>query len=303
MAFTGNGEYLVSGDKEAVQMWRVADSQLIGTMKAKDVRAVAVSRDGRWIAAGKSWGETTVWDSQMAFEEVLTHNSDGHTVTSVDFSPTDSTRLVSASGNRKAYVWDVTARKKLASLEHPYWVVAAKFSPHGDHIATATFRVGQKEPEVRVYDARNLGNPPLRVVSKVTPYYNTGLLWLDNRNISILSNNAIHRIDLSTTPLTPSEWQTVDDSNYPCIVSPESGEFVLYSAGCDIAFFNIAASESTRQQCPTELPQDAQSIALSPDGRFLAVGGGDGKILVRSLVATHEKRAQTRGTRSSRTRV
>ena len=274
MAFTANGEYLVSGDKEAIRMWRVADNQQVGVMKAKDVRSVAVSKDGRWIAAGKSWGETTVWDRQT-FKEVFTYDSDGHTVTSVDFSP-DSTRLAAASGNRKAYIWDVAARKMaFPPLEHQYWVVAAKFTPRGDRIATATFR-----DSVRVYDSRN-GSLLVVVSAKVTPYYNTGLLW-SNGSMLILSNNSINRINVTASPTSvTSEW-TVDDSNYPCIASPESGELVLYSAGCEIRFYNTTSG--TQSRSPIQLPQDAHSIALSPDGQFLAIGGGDGKLVIKSLV-------------------
>lgn len=268
MAFTGNGEFLVSGDKEGVRVWRVADNQQVGTMKARDVRSVAVSKDGRWIAAGRSWGETTVWDSWQAFKEVFTHDDYGHTVTSVDFSP-DSTRLVTASGSRAASVWDIATRKVVVGpLEHPYWVIAAKFSPQGDRLATATYL----RDSVRVYDSHN-GSLLADIPAKVTPFYNTGLLW-SNEHIFILSNNAIKQINVSTT-LIVSEWSLTvpPDNNYACIVSSKFG--IICSASCTIM---LCDSSTRTPHHLIQLAEDAHSITLSPDSRFLAIGGGDGKI-------------------------
>ncbi|KAF8556587.1 hypothetical protein OG21DRAFT_1408810 [Imleria badia] len=76
----------------------------------------------------------------------------------------------------------------------------------------------------------------------------------------------------------------VDDSNYPCIVSPESGEFVSYSAGCEIKFYNTVTSPDALPRSPIQLPQDAHSIALSPNGQFLAISGADGKLAIKTQV-------------------
>lgn len=273
MVFTADGEFLVTGDKEAVRAWRLEDNQLIGTMKAKDVRSIAVSKDNRWIAAGKSWGETTVWDSRQAFKEVFTHEDNSHTVTSVDFSP-DSTRLVTASGSRAALVWDVAAHKVVVGpLEHQYWVIAAKFSPQGDRIATAT----SLRDSVRVYNSLN-GSLLADIPAKVTPYYNTGLLWPAGERIFIVSDNTIKQINVSTKSVVP-EWSVLADSNYSCIVSSKSGESIIYSAGCTV----MLCDSSTRTPPPLiELTQDAHSIALSPNSQLLAIGGGDGKISLKS---------------------
>ncbi|KAG8216032.1 hypothetical protein J3R82DRAFT_8028 [Butyriboletus roseoflavus] len=274
VVFTANGEFLVSGDKEAVRVWRLADNQLVGTMKAKDVRSIAVSKDNRWIVAGKSWGETTVWEFRQPFKEVFTHDDNGHTVTSVDFSP-DSTRLVTASGSRAALVWDVASRKVVVGpLEHQYWVIAAKFSPQGDRIATATLL----RDSVRVYNSLN-GSLLADIPVKVTPYYNTGLLWPAGERIFIVSDNTIKQINASTKSVVP-EWSVPADSNYSCIVSSKSGEPIIYSAGFTI----MLCDSSTRTPHPLiELPQDAHSIALSPNSQFLAIGGGEGKISFKSI--------------------
>ena len=43
VTFAANGKYLVSGDKEAVRVWRVGDCQPGAKMEANGVRCLAVS--------------------------------------------------------------------------------------------------------------------------------------------------------------------------------------------------------------------------------------------------------------------
>ena len=109
VAFTANGEYIVGGDDKGVGVWR-RSGQKLATLAATYVQIVAVSRDGRWIAAGTFNGSAIVWDAKT-YERVLTVDGTGHssTINGVDFSP-DSARLVTASKSCTATVYDVTNR-------------------------------------------------------------------------------------------------------------------------------------------------------------------------------------------------
>ena len=59
VAFAVNGEYIVGGG-DGLGVWRVEDGTRMVTMKAWNVRSLAVSRDGRWIAAGTNNGHAFV---------------------------------------------------------------------------------------------------------------------------------------------------------------------------------------------------------------------------------------------------
>jgi hypothetical protein len=61
-----------------------------------------------------------------------------------------------------------------------HWVIAAKYSPQGDHIATATLK------SVRVWDS-NEGRLLVDIKVTVTPWFNTGLLWF-NDNLFVAHN-------------------------------------------------------------------------------------------------------------------
>ena len=113
VAFTANGEYIVGGD-DGLGVWRVKDGERMAAMAARDVCCLAVSKDGRWIAAGTP-GECIVWDAQT-LEKVFTHREDLADILGVDFSP-DSTRLVAASMNRTAAVWDVATHRRILTVE------------------------------------------------------------------------------------------------------------------------------------------------------------------------------------------
>ena len=186
LTFTADGEYLVSGTMNGVQVWRVKDGKGVATMPMEHVYCVAVSKDGRFIAAG-SKGDVFVWDATN-YEQVFVGGVDRTTIFDVDFSP-DSTRLVSADGGHDvATVWDIGKGQKVRQLDHGRWVQAAKYSPQGDRIATAT--VGS----VRVWNNDD-GQLLVDIRMELTPWH--GLLWfsIDTNYLFVECDGKIRQID------------------------------------------------------------------------------------------------------------
>ena len=275
VAFAANGEYTVGGGAETVGVWQVEDGKQMATLDCHRVCSLAGSKDGRWIIAGTFDGERFLWDAKT-FERVFFHrepdDDDWHApITGFDFSP-DSTRFVTAKKNRTAAIWDVATRKKVQTLDHDRGVIAAKYSPQGDRIATATYN-----GSVRVWDS-NDGRLLMDIPVKVTPECNTGLLW-SNNHLFVVSDSAIKQLEASTGS-TVSEWPVRNASSMSCIALPKHGEFITYSTKDTVTFWDT----STHAQLGLiQLPQRLYSVALSPDGRFLATGGKGGGITVRSL--------------------
>ncbi|KAF8550490.1 hypothetical protein OG21DRAFT_1513946 [Imleria badia] len=268
VTFTANGEYLVSGGTE-VQVWRVEDGKKIATMKAGAVFSLAVSKDGRWIAAGTYEGEVIVWDSKT-YEAVCTLKKDSDIINALDFSP-DSTRLVSGSDNRTAMVWDVTMRKQVQTLCAEGLVIGLKYSAQGDRIATGTRR------SVRVWDS-NEGHLLVDIKGGMRPYYNGGLRWFNN-HLFVVDSDKIKEFDASTGSAV-SEWSVPSSGNFSCITLPQKGEFIAYSTTHTVTFWDT----STHTQLGLiQHSQDVRSIALSPDARFLEIAGENWKIAIKSL--------------------
>ena len=272
MVFSTNGDYLVSGGDKGVWVWQVEDSKQIATMAVQYVQCLAVSQDDRWIAAGTFGGQMIVWDAQTQ-ETVFAHKEGVSDIRAVDFSP-DSTRLVTASLNGTASVWDIaTCERVVGPLRHESWAIAAKYSSQGDRIATAT----HDHKSVRVYDADD-GRLLVDIPVKVTSWYNTGLLWSKEHLLNV-SGSVIREIDASTGSEV-SEWLAPDNDRFACIDLSHHGEFIAYSAHRTVTFWDT----STHTQLGLiQHPQDIRSIALSPDDRFLAIGGEDGKITIEYL--------------------
>jgi len=266
VTFSPNGEYILSGSLDGVQVWRVEDGKQMATMEAPYLRCLAMSNDGEWIAAGTSPGDMHVWDAKT-YKEVSSHREDSDTINGVDFSP-DSTRLVSASDNCTAIVWDIATRERVQTLRHEGSVLAAKYSPQGDQIATAT------RHSVRVFDS-NDGRLLVDIKAAVTQWYNTGLVWFNN-HLLVVSEGAVKQFEASTGSAV-SQWPVPDTNIYSCIALPGHGEFIAYSAERTVTFWDMTTHT---QLGLIQHPQRIRSIALSPDDLFIATGGEDGKIIV-----------------------
>ena len=250
-------------------MWQVEDGKQMARMEAECVWCLAVSKDGRWIAAGTGWGDMFVWDAKT-YEKVFSHRDSG-SIRAVDFS-LDSTRLISASSNGTASIWDIATRKKVQILEHGDVMRAAKYSPQGDRIVTATKNF------VRLWDSDN-GSLLMSLPVKVTPLFGTGLLWFNN-HLFVISGSTIKQFEASTG-LAVSEWPVPDSTNLSCIALPKHGKFIAYySTQRTVTFWDTVTHT---QLGLIQYPQDIHSIALSPDDRLLAIGREDGNITINNL--------------------
>ena len=252
--------------------WRT--QKKIETMEASrgdDVLCLAVSKDGRWIAAGTDEGDVSVWNAETR-KQVWLREEHGDEISAVDFSP-DATRLVSGSTNGKITIWDISTRKRIQTPNHEPedWVFAAKYSPQGDRIATAT------KEFVRVWNT-NDGGLLVTIKVGVTPYLNTGLLWSDNHLFAI-SDSKIKQLEASAGSAV-SEWAVPTSDEYSCIALPKHGKFIAYSSKRTVTFWDMT---TLAQLNLLEHTEDIRSIAISPDDRFLAIGGGTGNIIIRNL--------------------
>ena len=266
VAFTANGEYLVGGGLEGVQVWRVKDGERVTTMKVGGVKCVAVSKNGRFIAAGSWNGDVLVWDG-TTYEQVFVVKIQGRpTIYDVDFSP-DSSRLVSA--NREdctATICDIAARKKVQTFHHGSWVLAAKYSPQGDRIATTG-------PEsVHVWDSNDR-----KLLVDVKVGMDPWLLWFNNHLFAKTDNSKIKQIDASTGS-TISEW-SVPPYSLSCIALPQHGRFIAYSTRDNITFWDTSTHTQLALISPTT---KTRSIAFSPDDQ-LAIVSREKKIIIKTL--------------------
>jgi WD40 repeat protein len=120
----------------------VSGKELSWSTLERGVSAVAISHDGRYVAAGSGDHTARVFDavsgkelSRLAFES---------TVDAVAFSA-DGRYVAAASGDHTARVFDAVSGKELSRLTFESTVDAVAFSPNGRYLLTLTGLRGESE--------------------------------------------------------------------------------------------------------------------------------------------------------------
>jgi WD40 repeat protein len=160
--FSPDGQRIVtvSRDKTA-RLWNSETGREIAVMVGHEgsVLCVAFSRDGRRIATGSADQTARIWDAANGQPIVVLH---GHSnwvmqggvqlfgeVRSVEFSP-DGRRLLTASLDNTARLWDTQTGQTLFVLKHGWAVASAAFSPNGQRIVTASW-----DKTARIWDSES----------------------------------------------------------------------------------------------------------------------------------------------------
>jgi len=145
------GSWLASGSSDGtLAIWSPAGDAL-RTLRATaaEVRSVAVSRDGRQLAAGLRYGSIKVWDTAEWNERGTLKGSPGD-VWSVAFLP-DGKTLTSSEGdwNRPGFVrfWSIAENRPLGHLQHTGEVLSIGLSPDGRRLAA-----GAADRTVKTWD-------------------------------------------------------------------------------------------------------------------------------------------------------
>lgn len=151
VAFSPDGKLLVTmgvyvnpGDKSTssyLQLWDTRTGQRIAESNpGQEVGGrVSFSPDGRYLIVGAE-DKTQVWDVEVKGITSPAHVLQGQRgeVTDIRFSP-DGRRLVTASTNNTAWVWDTATWQSTTVLSgHTNAVSSVAFSPDGQYVVTAS---------------------------------------------------------------------------------------------------------------------------------------------------------------------
>ena len=141
-----------------------------------DVRAISVSRDGKWIVCGSSQG-ASMWNAKTQEKAIEVEGTD--MVNTVDISP-DSARFATTAGTRgynffKASIWNIVTGERLVGPLYLDCITAIKFSPNGKLIAAAiAWR------SICIFDSRN-GDKLITIYTDVYGWFPFApLAWSNN---------------------------------------------------------------------------------------------------------------------------
>ena len=277
VVFHPDGIHLLGGGNDGIQQWSLADGQEVGRQTEMQLRAISVSRNHQWIVCGTSSG-ASVWDAGLREKVVVVEGT--NVVYAVDVSP-DSTRFATGTGLEEASIWSISSGKRLVGPlmgRHDGDVTGIKFSPNGEHVATAC-----KESAIHIFDSHT--GDELMSIETTSPSrrINTPLAWSNDgqRIFAASQHNNIRSFDVSTGSQLAEMQIPNDGTTVESIALANNGKFLATYAGSTISFLD--AGTLTRIGPVIKDSANIYSIALSPDSNALATGRYGAKISMRTL--------------------
>jgi WD40 repeat protein/SpoVK/Ycf46/Vps4 family AAA+-type ATPase len=280
VAFSPDGQILVSGSDDCtVKLWDVNSGQCLTSLQheanpAHDIKSVAFSPDGRIIASGGADRTIQLWhiqdDSHGTYWQTLT----GHQgwIWSVVFSP-DGKFLASGSDDTTLKLWDLATGECVHTfVGHNDELKSIAFSHDGRMLISSS-----KDRTIGVWDIPSGGrvktlighekwiwamafDPIDRVIASSGEDRTIRLWSLDSGQcLKVIQgySNTLFSIALLPAPAPNS-------ANLPVLVA--GGYFDRL-----VRLWNIETEEFTSFKGHTDA---IRAIAVSPDGRSLAGGGG-----------------------------
>jgi WD40 repeat protein len=320
LAFSPDGKFLAGACNQPaknsvgeIRLWDATPSRDLFTVHLPEghVTALALSPDGKYLAAGSGAGEVRVWDTATA-QETLTLRGHLGPIQALAFSP-DGKHLASGSQDCSVMVWDLTSGKAVQTLlKHTRSVWAIAYSPRGKRLASAG-----GDQVVWVWDVK-AGTP----LSSYRGHQGPVLAVTFRPDGKAIASAATDRLVKVWSPETGRDLATCQGHTLAAFALAFTGDGKkLVSAGADQDLRNwegrkapafllgkdifqreprgrVAArnevkvwdAETGREvygfPCPAflleSLPQSTQMrfLGLSPGGEFFAAGGGKGVVQV-----------------------
>jgi WD40 repeat protein len=210
--------------------------------------------------------------------ETLHHDGE---VQDACFSP-DGTKVVTASADDTAQVWDVATGQKIGQpMRHADWVHTAEFSPDGTKVVTASW-----DGTARVWDAQTgvqIGSAMQHDVSIEGGKVNSAYFSADGTEIVTASWDHTSRIWDATNPAHPEIGKplvhqlpgAVSETVWTAMFNPKgTPEFVVTaSADHEARLWDVATQAEKAHKLQND---EVNKAVISPDGKWVATAGDDG---------------------------
>jgi len=285
IVFTPDGKQLVSAsDDKTIRVWDVATGKTVRMIRGESapgdsgkIFAMALSPDGKWLAAGGWLGGTSeesrairIFDFASGRLVTLLH---GHTdvVFGLAFSP-DGRRLISASADKTAIIWNLTARVAEHTLAgHREFIFAVGFTPDSARVVT-----GSDDHDLRLWSVAN--GKEIRKMSghgdkvRTVAFAPDGTIATGDWSGEIRTWNGKTGAFRKVLAKQPTEVGSLsfspDGSKLLSSISKSSADANPYGA-------NVFDAATGRELVAyREHHNIVLATATSPDGRWAATGGG-----------------------------
>jgi WD40 repeat protein len=281
LGFAPSGKLLAVGGYKEVRLLDASTAKPLATLTghAGQVRAVAFSPDGKWLAAAGGLaarsGEIKIWDAET---HDLLRTMTGHkdAIYSLAVSP-DGKLIASSSYDKLIKLWDAPTGNELHTLkDHIDAVFAVTFSPDGKRLASAA-----QDRTVKVWDVAT--GQRLFTLSEALDAVTTVAFSPSGGQLAAAGADKLIRI-YNLAEKSGSLTQSMiahEDAILGVAYTPDGKTLISTSADRTIRIWD--ASTLTAVRALANQPDWVEALSISPDGKWLAAGRYDGSVSVYNL--------------------
>jgi hypothetical protein len=276
MAWTPKGDQVALAQFKTVVLADARTGRSIARLEghADSVRAVAISNDGRLLAAAggipAKKGEVKIWDLARR-EAILTFNGHDDCIYAAAFSP-DGKTLATSSYDKLIKLWDVVTGKEIRTLkDHIDAVYALAFTPDGRRLVS-----GSADRSVKVWNP--VTGERLYTMSEATDGINSLAVSPDGKLVAAGGLDKSVRVwEIGEKePQLLNTLMAHEDAILKLAWSPDGK--TIASAAADRTIKLLRAADLTEIKLISGQPDWVYGLAFSPDGKTIAAGRFDGSL-------------------------
>jgi WD40 repeat protein/transcriptional regulator with XRE-family HTH domain len=298
-----------------IRLWDSETMQPIHTLQAHNswIRALQFSPDGQTLLSGGTDYTIKLWDINSG-QVLKTWMGYSNWIWSVDVSR-DGTKIVSGGGDRTVRVWDLATGNCLQSLRHPTWVLAVACNQDGSLVAS-----GGGDSDVTLWQTSSdkviktltghttqiyslLFSPTNNILASRSGDYSIRLWDVDKGQVlKVLQGHQdwIRSMDFSPngkllasagqdlrvnlwdvhTGECLQTWQDFDTWVWGVSFHPD-GDRLVTASGHTPKLWNVRTGALIHSY--HSAAKRIRSVAISPNGQWLAAGGQDNAIHLWNL--------------------